>query len=379
MSIRGFEGQSTQYRQLRAELLRAEIALKDQREQVAELRRRLPLGAPVPTDYAFREVMGGLRPGSRGSTREVRLSELFGIGKDHLIVVHTMWAEANERPCPMCNMWAAGYDAVAPFVSDRTNFVLVVKQDVEKLRAWARERSWHRIRLLSSQGTSFNRDYGVQDESGEQKPGVSVFTRTNDGTIRHFYTTEASLAPGHHRGIDLFTPVWNLFDLLPDGRGEWMPRHAYDDLEINLELRAPSMRVYEAVATQEGVRRWWTELCEMDGRVGGRASFRFPRNGFYALVEITALEPGVRVEWRCIDSQHPAEHGFADLKDWIGTTIRFAVSPIDNERSRLRFAHVGLGPLECAGVCTSAWSFFLGTSLRGLVERGRGEPYVERI
>jgi uncharacterized protein YndB with AHSA1/START domain len=272
-------------------------------------------------------------------------------------------------------MWAAGYDAVARFVSDKVGFALAVKQDVERLRAWARQQGWQRIRLLSSGTTTFNRDYGVEDENGEQKPAVSVFSRASDGTIHHFYTTEASLASGHHRGIDLFSPVWNLFDLLPDGRGDWMPRHTYDDLEIDLTFRAPAARVYEAIATESGVRGWWTELCEMDARVGGAASFRFPRTGFFAAVEIAALRPPSFVEWRCIDSQHPAAHGFADLKDWIGTTIRFAIEPLDAERSRLHFAHVGLGPLECAGVCTSAWSFFLATSLRGYVEQGRGEAY----
>jgi predicted dithiol-disulfide oxidoreductase (DUF899 family) len=60
-----------------------------------------------------------------------------------------------------------------------------------------------------------------------QRPGVSVFSRAAEGMIYHFYTTEASLGTGHHRGIDLFSPVWNLFDLLPEGRENWMPKHAY--------------------------------------------------------------------------------------------------------------------------------------------------------
>ena len=308
----------------------------------------------------------------------MRLSELFAPGKDDLIVVHTMWAEANPRPCPMCNMWAASYDAVAPFVGDKVNFVLVVKQNVEKLRAWAREQGWDHIRLLSCQGSSFNRDYGAEEDDGAQRPAVSVFTRGADGTIRHFYTTEASFAPGHHRGIDLFSPVWNLFDLLPGGRGEWMPRHRYDDLQMTFDLAAPAGRVWAALATVEGVRGWWTELCEMDVRPGGRVAFRFPRSDFHAAGEITALEPGRLLEWRCTDSRHPAASGYADLQDWIGTRTRFALEPLDAGHTRLRFTHVGLGPLECAGVCTSAWSFFLGTSLRGLLERGAGEPYRER-
>jgi predicted dithiol-disulfide oxidoreductase (DUF899 family) len=27
--------------------------------------------------------------------------------------------------------------------------------------------------------------------------------------------------------MDFFTPVWNLFDLLPSGRGDWFPKHFY--------------------------------------------------------------------------------------------------------------------------------------------------------
>jgi len=27
--------------------------------------------------------------------------------------------------------------------------------------------------------------------------------------------------------MDLFTPVWNLFDLLPSGREDWFPKHFY--------------------------------------------------------------------------------------------------------------------------------------------------------
>jgi hypothetical protein len=50
------------------------------------------------------------------------------------------------------------------------------------------------------------------------------------------------------------------------------------------------------------------------------------------------LRPPDLIEWRCTDRQHPAAQGFADLKDWIGTSIRFAIEPLDGERSRLRFA-----------------------------------------
>ncbi len=226
-SARGFAGQSAEYRKLRDELLEAEIALKDQRERVAELRRRLPLGAPLPEDYVFEEGPADLEDDWTDGIREVRLSELFAPGRDSLIVIHLMWAEENERPCPMCNMWADGYDAVAPHVSARANYVLVAKKNVRELRRWARGRGWRHIRLLSSGGSDFNADYGVEVEELGQLPSVSVFRRREDGSIHHSYTIEASLSPTHHRGIDLFSPVWNLLDLLPEGRGDFLPSHVY--------------------------------------------------------------------------------------------------------------------------------------------------------
>jgi len=220
-------GESAEYRRRRDELLAAEIALKDQRERVAALRRGLPLGG-VAQDYRFLEGPADLAADSPDGFRETRLSELFAPGKDELIVIHYMFGADKDRPCSMCTMWADGYNAVAPHVGDKVNLALVAKADLARLRAWARGRGWTRLRLLSSHDNSFNRDYHMEEESGGQRPGVSVFVRQPGGEIRHSYTTEASLGPGHHRGIDLYSPVWNLLDLLPGGRGSWMPRFAYD-------------------------------------------------------------------------------------------------------------------------------------------------------
>ena len=50
-----------------------------------------------------------------------------------------------------------------------------------------------------------------------------MLVRGNDGKIRHFYTKWASLDDDNNRGSDLLSPVWNMFDLLPSGRGDWYP------------------------------------------------------------------------------------------------------------------------------------------------------------
>lgn len=227
-----FEGEKNEYRKLRDQLLEAEIALKDQRETVAALRRQLPMGPAVATDYVFREGPADIHDESQANFKDVRLSELFAPGKDRLIVDHMMWGANDKSACPMCTMWADGYNAITPHISQKANFVLVAKVEIGKLRDWARQRGWDKIRLLSSGPSSFNADYHVE-AGGGQHPGVSVFSREPDGKIHHFYTTEASLHPArngnpNHRGIDLFSPVWNLFDLLPEGRENWSPKLSYD-------------------------------------------------------------------------------------------------------------------------------------------------------
>jgi predicted dithiol-disulfide oxidoreductase (DUF899 family) len=209
----------------RAELLRAEIALKDQIERVAALRRSLPL-EPVREDYAFMEGPPDLDAGDE-PRRTVRLSELFDRPEQTLVLVHFMFGGRQTEPCPMCTMWADGYDGVVPHLRQRIGFGVVVAGDPAVMRREARARGWRHLRFLSSAGTTFKRDFGMEDADGAQRPGVSVFRLGEDGRPRHFYTQGALMAPGHWRGMDLLSPVWSFLDLTPEGRGEWMPRRRY--------------------------------------------------------------------------------------------------------------------------------------------------------
>jgi predicted dithiol-disulfide oxidoreductase (DUF899 family) len=230
-----FAGESNAYRQARAELLAAEIALKDQTEHVAAMRRALPLGMAMP-ECIFREGPANLSQNDPAEFADVRLADLFTDGHDTLIVDHFMYGAGGhlaffglgeDTPCPMCSMWADGYNAVAPHVIQRASFVLVAKAEIGKLRAFARQRGWDSIRLLSSHDSTFNRDLGMEDADGNQQPGLSVFTRAADGTVHHRYTIAADFDAQNGRGIDPYSPVWNLFDLIPSGRGEWFPGHDY--------------------------------------------------------------------------------------------------------------------------------------------------------
>lgn len=210
---------SDAYKQARTRLLEAETALRDQVETVAALRRDLPEDTPVAEDYAFTEIVDG-------APRTVHLSDLFG-DRETLMIVHYMWAPKNERPCPMCSLWTDSYNAVQKHLQQRTSFAVAAKKDAETLSAFAQQKGWTDTRFVSTGGTSFNRDFGMEDADENQDPGVSVFTRDRDGTIRHFYTISAIMGPDSYRGMDLTSPVWNYFDLLPQGRGDFMAKFAY--------------------------------------------------------------------------------------------------------------------------------------------------------
>ena len=157
------------------------------------------------------------------------------------------------------------------------------------------------------------------------------------------------------------------------------PRRPEDraDFSMRLKYAVSPRKLYEQFATADGIRHWWTHYCEMDARVGGQAAFRFPKAEFYAVVQIARLGPDRCVEWKCLDSKDSEQSGFSDLRDWIGTTLRFEVAAVDSNHSQLTFTHVGLGPLECFGVCSNAWSFYLYDSLRDYLERGEGSPYTD--
>jgi predicted dithiol-disulfide oxidoreductase (DUF899 family) len=225
MSAERLANESAEYRRRRAELLAAEIALKDQCERVAALRRELSGDTLVEQDYAFKEAR--LAPGDE-PVRDVRLSQLFEDPAKPLVLVHFMYGKKQERPCPMCTLWADGYDGIVPHLRQRVAFGVVVAGDVRSFRDYARERGWRHLRLLSAGDSTFKRDLGTESEDGAQVPAVSVFTRGADGRVRHFYTGSALMAEGHFRGMDLLCPLWNFLDLTPEGRGSWMPRLRYD-------------------------------------------------------------------------------------------------------------------------------------------------------
>src|SRR4051812_38361985 len=234
-----FPGESAEYRAARERLLAREIELRRAMEEVAAARRELPLGGVVPQDYVL-----------QGADGPVRLSELFAPGRDSLVVYNMMFPRdpgddrpgpesgaiaelpLHQGPCPSCVALLDQLEGAAPHVAPLLNFVVIAEAPIEHVLAFARERGWRRLRLLSSAGTSFKRDYHAESAEGAQRPMLTVFRRDGDA-IRHFWSSELFFAPTEPgqdpRHVGTLEPSWNMFDLTPEGRREdWDEQLCYD-------------------------------------------------------------------------------------------------------------------------------------------------------
>lgn len=146
---------------------------------------------------------------------DVTLSSLFG-DKDTLFVVHNM-----GKSCTSCSMWADGLNGVLKHLEDRAAFVISSPDTPSVQKEFAESRGW-KFRMISHAGTNFAADMGYVREFEDKPsfwPGVSVFMKNADKIVR---VSDTSFGPG-----DDFNAALNLFELMPEGTGDWLPKYSY--------------------------------------------------------------------------------------------------------------------------------------------------------
>ena len=217
-----FSNETAEYAAARTALLAEEIEARRHLTRLAEQRMRLPPGPVVEKDYRFKDENG----------KEIGLVDLFG-KHDTLVTYFWMFGPQRERPCPMCTSLLSAYDGEMPDILQRVAFAVIARSPIEKLAAFKKERGWRYLRLYSSAGNTFNRDYAGEDPDGDDVPAFNVFTR-NNGTVRHFWAAEMgpwTADPGQDpRGAPDVMPIWTVLDMTPGGRGsDWYPKLQYDN------------------------------------------------------------------------------------------------------------------------------------------------------
>jgi uncharacterized protein YndB with AHSA1/START domain len=117
------------------------------------------------------------------------------------------------------------------------------------------------------------------------------------------------------------------------------------EIKHQITIQAAPETVYAALATQAGLRSWWTADATADEKAGGKAEFGFDKRGMVFRMKIEKLDPGKLVVWSC--------HG--DHPEWTGTLLTWTLTP-EGGGATLRFTHSQWKSFSdfCA-ICNSSW------------------------
>lgn len=189
---------STERIQIEIDKLQKEIIEK--KKKLTELKKSLP--EQKVKNYQF------LTP----DQQKVSLLDLFQ-DKEELIVIHNM-----GKSCPYCTMWADGFNGVYEHLIQKAAFVLSSPDSPEVIKEFATSRGW-KFPIVSTRKTSFKQDLGFEKD-GTYVPGVSTFRKDREGNIYHH--AKARFGPW-----DDYNIVWDLFDLLPSGSEDFVPKTNY--------------------------------------------------------------------------------------------------------------------------------------------------------
>ena len=134
-----------------------------------------------------------------------------------------------------------------------------------------------------------------------------------------------------------------------------------------IKIRAGEDKVYQTVATAEGIRNWWTRDAALDSKVGGAGEFGFYGHRFVIKVKVAELTPPAHLSW---DEVSSTGGGFD------GTAISFDLKS-DEGITSLLFAHRGFKTGgDNIAAATTRWGFYL-FSLKRYLETGKGSPNPE--
>ena len=133
------------------------------------------------------------------------------------------------------------------------------------------------------------------------------------------------------------------------------------DILHKVGIKSSADKVYAALATRDGLARWWTTDTSGSGVVGSVLKFCFGAGGID--MKVLELVPAERVLWQVV----------AGPDEWMGTRVSFDLRQ-ESDWAIVVFKHEGWKePVEFMHHCSTKWAVFL-LSLKSLVETGKGAP-----
>lgn len=141
------------------------------------------------------------------------------------------------------------------------------------------------------------------------------------------------------------------------------------EIMFAVDIDAEPKAVYEAIATEEGLKSFWTPDVDAAPEVGSVARFGFEKAPMDIRMRIDRLEPDAEVTWTCV----------GDFPYWADTTVSWRMQPNpEGPGTRLLFSHTGWPEdqpeYEYASVGYS-WGQIVAR-LHDVLPSGRSDPYL---
>lgn len=189
-----------QWQKARDALLVKEKNATHARDALAAERRRLPM-VRIDKKYVF-----------AGPKGKMSLLDLFE-GRRQLLLYHFMFAPPvsgwPDAGCVGCSMVGDQFGHLAHFHARDTSLCLVSLAPLKNIEKFKKRMGWP-YPWYSSEGTDFNKDFGLTTDKGETY-GLSVFIHDGKEVYRTYFT--------NGRGVEGLN-IWTFLDLTPLGRQE---------------------------------------------------------------------------------------------------------------------------------------------------------------
>ncbi|HVX27444.1 MAG TPA: SRPBCC domain-containing protein [Parafilimonas sp.] len=140
-----------------------------------------------------------------------------------------------------------------------------------------------------------------------------------------------------------------------------------ENYSISFNTNASAKAAFKNINNVAG---WWTKNIEGNTEnVNDVFTVRFGET--FVTFEITEIIPERKIVWKVTGCNL---HWLNNKKEWNNTKVHWLIAKKNNS-TKITMMHEGLIPqIECYTNCEKGWNFYVGESLRKLINEGQGLP-----
>lgn len=141
-----------------------------------------------------------------------------------------------------------------------------------------------------------------------------------------------------------------------------------EDFTTTFSVDKSAKEAFDAI---NNVRGWWSQEIEGNTDMQDDVFTYHYKDIHKCKIKVAEVVPYKKVVWEVLDNYF---NFTKDKSEWIGTKVIFEIAE-KNGKTEITVTHKGLVPdYECYDICSASWTNYMHSSLRDLINKGKGEP-----